>query len=207
MRPTQPRHAAHIYAWHSLLRGISDSHAIFCGYRSCIIQLNAIFIDFVLKKVSMQHFVAEMSSTNAWNIDLENGQHVTENARSQELHDHSLPEYTSVDAKNGPLPCSCPGKPSHLLLSYGDRLVSNYLAPRRHPKFDNENYDDTIIQAKRFRHLNITRIQHDLLRLQHVLTRPGGGTEENFSRLSSLLHEHGMRLIHFATYLRSAVEN
>jgi hypothetical protein len=27
-----------------------------------------------------------------------------------------------------------------------------------------------------------------------VLTRPGGGTEENFSRLSSLLHEHGMLL-------------
>ena len=37
--------------------------------------------------------------------------------------------------------------------------------------------------------MNITRIQHDLLRLQHVLTRPGGGTEENFARVSSLLHE------------------
>ena len=51
-----------------------------------------------------------------------------------------------------------------------------------------------LYKPMRFRHLNITRIQHDLLRLQHVLTRPGGGTEENFSRLSSLLHEHGMLL-------------
>jgi hypothetical protein len=53
------------------------------------------------------------------------------------------------------------------------------------------NYDITVIQATRFRHMNIARIQHDLLRLQHVLTCPGGGTEENFARLSSLLHEHG----------------
>jgi len=169
--------------------------------------LNVIFIDFVIKTGSIQHFVADMSSTHAWNIDLENGQHVTENAKPQEPHDHSLPEYTSVAAESGPLPCACPGKPSHLLLSYGDRLVSNYLAPRRHPKFDNENYDDTIIQAMRFRHLNITRIQHDLLRLQHVLTRPGGGTEENFSRLSSLLHEHGMLWIRFAIYLRTGFED
>jgi hypothetical protein len=156
--------------------------------------------------VSMQHFATDMSSTPAWNIDLENGNNVTENARIQEIHDHSLPDYSSVDGKSEPLPCSCPGKPSHLLLSYGDRLVSNYLAPRRHPKFDNENYDDTIIQAKRFRHLNITRIQHDLLCLQHMLTRPGGGTEENFSRLSSLLHEHGMLWISFAIDSRTGLK-
>lgn len=70
--------------------------------------------------------------------------------------------------------------------------MSNYLAPRPHPKFDNMNYDDTIIQGKRFRHMNIARIQHDLLRLQHVLTSPGGGTNQNFASLSSLLHEHGI---------------
>jgi len=94
----------------------------------------------------------------------------------------ALPECTLSEEVNVPLPSPPPGEESHLL-NYGDRLVFNYLGPRPH-------YDNTVIQATRIRHMNITRIQHDLLRLQNVLTCPGGGTEENFARLSSLLHEH-----------------
>jgi len=123
-------------------------------------------------------------------MDLEKGLETSTCSETPSCQSLSLPEYyASDDLKdskfNSP---SC--KDSHLL-SYGDRLVSNYLAPRRHPKFNNMHYDETILQVKRFRQLNISRIQHDLLRLQHTLTIPGGGTEENFARLSSLLHEHG----------------
>jgi hypothetical protein len=101
----------------------------------------------------------------------------------------ALPEFTFSEKVNVPLPSPPPGEESQLL-NYGDRLVSNYLGPRPHPKYENMNYDIAVVQATRFRHMNIARIQHDLLRLQHVLTCPGGGTEENFARLSSLLHEH-----------------
>jgi hypothetical protein len=128
--------------------------------------------------------------SSSWNIDLENG-HPSAFSMALPAKPSSLPEYTTLDDAKLALAGSSAGEAPHVL-SYGDRLVSNYLAPRPHPKFNNMNYDETIIQGARFRHMNIARIQHDLIRLQHVLTRPGGGTEENFARLSSLLHEHGM---------------
>lgn len=129
--------------------------------------------------------------SSPWDSDLEKGPQTSTAAIPLPPEFSSLAGYTSSDHVKDPFPGSSPAEGPHLRLSYGDRLVYNYLAPRRHPRFNNINYDDTIIHASRFRHLNITRIQHDLLRLQHVLTSPGGGTEENFSRLSSLLHEHG----------------
>jgi hypothetical protein len=126
--------------------------------------------------------------SSLWDIDLENGPQAPWNSIPLPPDRSSLTEYTLLDDIKVPLPSSLPDEEIHLL-NYGDRLAYNYLAPRPHPRFDNLNYDDTIIQAARFRHLNISRIQHDLLRLQHVLTSAGGGTEENFARLSSLLHE------------------
>jgi hypothetical protein len=123
-------------------------------------------------------------------IDLEKGPQLSMRDISVPLPPGSpaLPEFTFSWEVNVPLLSPPPGEESHLL-NYGDRLVSNYLGPRPHPKYENMNYDNTVIQATRFRHMNIARIQHDLLRLQHVLMCPGGGTEENFARLSSLLHE------------------
>jgi hypothetical protein len=129
--------------------------------------------------------------SSPWNIDIEKGPQASILSIPPPPKSSSLPNYSSPNDIKAPLTSSSPGEESQLL-SYGDRLVLNYLAPRRHPKFENMNYDDTIMQAKRFHCLNITRIQHDLLRLQYQLTIPGGGTEENFARLSSLLHEHGM---------------
>lgn len=128
--------------------------------------------------------------SSLWNIDLENGPQARRNSTPLPPDPSSLTEHISLDEIKVPLPSPLPDEELQLL-NYGDRLVYNYLAPRPHPRFDNLNYDDTIIQAARFRHLNISRIQHDLLRLQNVLTSAGGGTEENFARLSSLLHEHG----------------
>lgn len=87
-----------------------------------------------------------------------------------------------------PLSSSSPDQETSLL-DYGDRLVFNYLAPRAHPRYGNKFYDLSIVLAIRFRHMNITRIQHDLLHLQQDLLYPGGGTAANFNRLSSLLHE------------------
>src|SRR2546421_12408228 len=123
-------------------------------------------------------------------IDLEKGPPLSMRDISVPLQPDSpaWPEFTHSEEVKVPLPSPPLGEESHLL-NYGDRLVSNYLGPRPHPKYENMNYDNTIMQATRFRHMNITRIQHDLLRLQHVLTRSGGGTEENFARLASLLHE------------------
>lgn len=125
---------------------------------------------------------------SSWHPDLEKGPKKSEavitppNGDSDSKADFS---HCEIQA-----PLSSSSKNEYLNLPYGDRLVYNYLAPRPHPHFDNMNYDSTIIQATRFRDLNINRIQHDLLCLQHTLTQPGGGTAENFARLSSLLHEH-----------------
>jgi hypothetical protein len=129
--------------------------------------------------------------SSSWNIDLENGPHKSTFSAVLPSEPSSSPQCTALGDIKLPLPGSSAAEAPHVP-SYGDRLVSNYLAPRPHPKFDNMNYDDTIIQGKRFRHMNIARIQHDLLRLQHVLTSPGGGTNQNFASLSSLLHEHGI---------------
>ena len=130
--------------------------------------------------------------SSPWNTDLEKGLQSSAISTTPPLDSSNLPECLSPSGVKDPSTSSSSREESHLHLSYGDRLVYNFLAPRRHPMFNNMNYDEKIIQATRFRHLNIARIQHDLFRLQHVLTRPGGGTEENFARLSSLLHEHGM---------------
>jgi hypothetical protein len=134
---------------------------------------------------------ALINMSSQWNIDVEKGRQTSTDSIHLPPESTSSPKRPLSTDTNAPLTSSSPGEGSHPL-NYGDRLVSNYLAPRPHPRFDNMNYDDKIIQATRFRHLNIARIQHDLLLLQHVLTSPGGGTEENFARLSSLLHEHGM---------------
>src|SRR2546423_15632399 len=114
-------------------------------------------------------------------IDLEKGPQLSVRHISVPLPPDSpaLPKFTLSEEAKVSLCSPPPGEESYPL-NYGDRLVSNYLGPRTHPRHENLNYDDTIIQATRFGHLNITRIQHDLLRLQHVLTCPGGGTKENF---------------------------
>lgn len=125
---------------------------------------------------------------SSWHLDLENGQQGSDTTIPLPHNDLDLKTDISHYENQAPLPDTSTHE--NLNLVYGDRLVYNYLAPRPHPHFDNMNYDTTIIQATRFRDLNINRIQHDLLHLQHTLTQPGGGTPENFARLSSLLHEH-----------------
>jgi hypothetical protein len=51
--------------------------------------------------------------------------------------------------------------------------------------------DDKILTFQRLRRYNITRIQHDLLKVQHALRAEDGGTEEDRLKLTSLLRDHG----------------
>jgi hypothetical protein len=76
-------------------------------------------------------------------------------------------------------------------LSYQERLA------RHHFKlWSSEDYRDSILTFRKLRKYDITRIEHDLLRLQLMtLNVPGGGSDEDRKQLTSLLRDHGLSII------------
>jgi hypothetical protein len=133
-------------------------------------------------KFKPQQLDLEMNIANAKNVEMERrnkeASSVTEDLSSQ-----------------GPaIPSPCPPATSQIRVSesaYVERLAAEYLGPKNRSRSQDWAYDDRILSGSRLRDMNIARIQHDILKLQHKLTSSGEGNRAHLELLSVLLHDQG----------------